>query len=203
MTEPRPTGDSDQAPGADHLDALISEAKEQEQIDNPPEPPEGVPAEAVGPDGLFTFEAFKKGLATGLGGAGHLTGLQTLLVSPEAPTFPAAAKALYETIHETPALHFFIKPGGKWFMRATAIGAFAVPVALGCSAELKARRQAAEADQAKGAADRQADQAAQDEAYLKTHAEAGQVNGDIAAAARLGDVAEPPEVGNGEGGADL
>lgn len=58
------------------------------------------------------------------------------------PNARPASDALYDICEETPSLQFFIKPGGKWMQRAAAIGMFAVPVAMGCKAELAARKQA-------------------------------------------------------------
>lgn len=136
--DPSPSPSSpDQAAAScspDHLDSI-----EVEQLEAEAAPPaaEGLP---IGADGLLSAEAFAAGLRHALTLGGHLTGLQALLASPEAPTFPDAARGIYETLRELPALHFLIRPGGLWIQRAAAILVWAVPVGAACRAELRARQ---------------------------------------------------------------
>jgi len=117
-------------------------------------------ADTLTADGLFTFDAFKDGLGKGLFISGHMTGLQTLILSPEQASYPGAAAAIYDTLKETPALHFLLKPGGKWMQRTFAIGAFVVPVGMGCIAEVRARK--AEPEKVERPPD-------DDEGYLRGH----------------------------------
>lgn len=186
-TPTSPNTGSDADPVApDHFDNLISEAEAAEPVDVP----EHVDAAVIGHDGLYTYEKFRETLTGGLMGAGQITALQTLLISPEMPTFPAASKALYETIKETSALHFLLRPGGKWFMRATAIGAFAVPVAMGCAAELKARRAVPEKPKGQGPeASKPGADAAPGQAPVD----------DLAAASKIGGVDVPPNLAGLDG----
>lgn len=66
--------------------------------------------------------------------------LQSLKIENDRDQARAAADALYDICIETPSMHFLIKPGGVWFQRITAIGAFALPKAMGVAAELQARK---------------------------------------------------------------
>jgi hypothetical protein len=70
---------------------------------------------------------------------GELTALETLKAVPSNPTTPGAAKAIYETCREVPWLNWLVRPESKWMQRSMAVGAFAVPLALSCKMELKAR----------------------------------------------------------------
>lgn len=72
---------------------------------------------------------------------GHgMSGLQSLHIPPErAGAAEECTSALYESIIDIPALHFMLKPGNKWWGRALAIGTFTIPMAIGVSAELRAR----------------------------------------------------------------
>ena len=128
-------GAADLPPADDgaHLDAI--EVEEPEGQEGPR------PAMPVTSDGFVTPDAFRDGLGKGLTVSGHMTGLQTLVQGPQLETWPDAAAAIYDTIRETPSLHFLLKPGGKWWLRFAAIGAWGLPVAAGCAQEMKARRQ--------------------------------------------------------------
>ncbi|MGD1880017.1 MAG: hypothetical protein ACFB13_21245 [Kiloniellaceae bacterium] len=64
-----------------------------------------------------------------------------------------AAGVLYDICLETPALHFLVKPGGVWFQRVAAIGAFAVPKGMAVAAELGARKAAKRDSQVKASAE--------------------------------------------------
>lgn len=129
---------SEPAPETEHLEAIEVEQLDQAaQAADPARASDGLP---LGADGLLSVEAFATGLKHALTLAGHLTGLQALLASPDAPTYPDAAAAIYATIREVPALHFLIRPGGLWLQRAAAVLVWVVPVAAGCRDELRARQ---------------------------------------------------------------
>jgi len=148
ITEDKPaenSGSSEIISDGSHLAALIAEDKEAEDqaaVDQAETDGTGpaLKVESLNANGLFTFEAFKAGFSSCLYMSGHMTGLETLVISPDAKTFPKAAAAIYDTLLDTPSLHFLLRPGGKWIMRLTAIGMFIVPVGAGCLAEIKARR---------------------------------------------------------------
>lgn len=125
----------------DHLDftveALEGEAGDGEGADLPP----GLAA--VDPnDGFLTQDAFFVGFCTAFNmGACVPPFLKSLAIQhQEEQTARGASDALYDICMETPALHFLIKPGNVWFQRVAAIGAFAVPKAMGAVAEMKARQ---------------------------------------------------------------
>jgi hypothetical protein len=124
----------------EHLESIQVDQLEAAAGEIPPPPSNGLP---LGADGLLSVEAFTAGLRQALTLGGHLTGLQALLVSPSAPTYPDAAAAIYESIRAVPALHFLIRPGGLWLQRAAAIMIWAVPVGAGVRAELAERRRPA------------------------------------------------------------
>lgn len=91
------------------------------------------------PEGFISYSAFHEGFCKAFELGGHIGQLQTLLNAPKQPSCPSATQAIYEIAVDTPALHFLIKPGSIWVQRAFAIGSFAVPVALGCAAEIRAK----------------------------------------------------------------
>lgn len=91
------------------------------------------------PEGFISYEAFHEGVCKAFELGGHIGQLQTLLSAPKQPSCPDATRAIYDIALETPALHFLIKPGSIWVQRAFAIGSFAVPVTLGCVAEIRAK----------------------------------------------------------------
>lgn len=109
---------------------------------------ETVEGEIVGddsPPGVLSrdqfFEAFR-----GCFNIGHqFTGLQSLAVPANDNAARAACDAVYDIALEVEYLRFLIQPGNVWIQRSIAIGAFAVPKYLGVTAELDARRAAAEA----------------------------------------------------------
>lgn len=132
-----PAASSDSAsPETEHLESIEVEQLEAEASPGPAAP-DGSPLAA---GGFLSVEAWAAGLRHALTLGGHLTGLQALLASPDAPTFPDAARAMYETIEACPPLHFLIRPGGLWIQRAAAVMVWAVPVASGVRAELRARQ---------------------------------------------------------------
>jgi hypothetical protein len=103
--------------------------------------------------GLFDRETFFAAFVQGQTIAGTFLGLQTLIQAPKSDGARPAADAIYDSLVETPALHFLLKPGNKWIGRAVVIGAYAGPVVIGCKAELAAKRAAAR-DAGKPKADR-------------------------------------------------
>lgn len=72
--------------------------------------------------------------------ASAVSRLQSLKFDAGDETARGAFLALYETCEEVPALHFLLRPQGKWMARAGAIAAFAVPMAQGVRVEIAARR---------------------------------------------------------------
>ncbi len=125
--EPETEAGFSEAGSADgaHIDALLDGAG-----DTPPTPPTNVQLDKASFHKLFcgTFTM-----------ASHLSGLKTLAVNDGDGRALAASEALYETIEETPALHFLIQPSGKKMQRIIAIATFAVPLAIGVRNELAAR----------------------------------------------------------------
>ena len=138
VTDAKSQGSSS-SPDTSHIDAIIADLKANEPaapIGTGGGSPIGINADGfIGKDeffGMFQFVFM----------AGHgATQLQSLNIEGSETARPAS-DALYDICEETPSLQFFIKPGGKWMQRAAAIGMFAVPVAMGCKAELTARKQA-------------------------------------------------------------
>lgn len=138
MTETKSLGSSS-SPDTSHIDAIIADLRANEPaapIGTGGASPIGINADGfIGKDeffGMFQFVFM----------AGHgATELQSLNIEGNEKARPAC-DALYDICEETPSLHFFIKPGGKWMQRTAAISMFAVPVAMGCKAELAERRAA-------------------------------------------------------------
>lgn len=141
-------------PQAEDLVSSASDAPEAAAVpdwDNVPLPeaetaPEPVISTAEGggdgmpmltPEGFISYDAFHEGFCKACELGGHIGQLQTLLQAPKQPSCPDATRAVYDIAVETPALHFIIKPGSIWVQRAFAIGSFAVPVTLGCVAEIR------------------------------------------------------------------
>jgi hypothetical protein len=104
------------------------------------EQPQHAGALPVDADGYISREVWP----AVMGGYFHLasafTGLQTLNIDTGEDGYNRAALAVWDTCRETPYLDYLIKPGGKWMERAGAIMMFAVPVYMGCKAEIAARR---------------------------------------------------------------
>lgn len=107
---------------------------------------EGTAPALLTPEGFITYDAFHDGFCKAFELGGHIGQLQTLLNAPKQPSCPDATRAVYDIAIETPALHFLIKPGSIWVQRAFAIGSFAVPVTLGCVAEIRAKAAAQDAE---------------------------------------------------------
>lgn len=147
--------------GSEEVAALAAEAAAEEG--------EGVEEEAAGPpetpDGCIDREAFRSLFVGAHTTVGHVVDLRTLVAVGDNPAALAAADAIYDTACEVEALRFLIEPGGKWVQRAASVLVFAVPVALGCGQEIKAKRQAkAERKAAKEAASRAAREGTAEEA---------------------------------------
>ncbi len=107
--------------------------------------------ENVGEDGIeyderqLTRDEFTLGLCGSMQAAGHFTGLRTLqAVSSSEQRNVDGCHALYDTIQDIPVLHFLLSPGGKWFGRVMAIGAFTVPIVMGVKAEIAAKQELAQ-----------------------------------------------------------
>jgi hypothetical protein len=99
--------------------------------------------------GRLTAEQFEHGLAMSLRLGGNLCGLRTLASSPDSPQYRDAAAAIYESAAEIPWLAWLLEPQSVWLQRIIAVGAWAVPVAIGVRGELSEnRRQAAAAARA-------------------------------------------------------
>lgn len=106
-------------------------------------PPVGEGAEGkITPSGMITYEIFDDGFCKAFQLGGHLSGLNTLVMAADQPARPDATRAMYDIILDTPSLHFLITPSSLWMQRALAIGMFVVPVGLGVSQELAAKRAA-------------------------------------------------------------
>lgn len=126
--------------GADHLNAFTVDALEGEGDD------------FAGVDGLsgladetgefISRDVFFEGFCSAFNiGACIPPYFQSLKIQNDRDQARAAADALYDICLETPSMHFMIKPGGVWFQRITAIGAFALPKAMGVAAEMQARKE--------------------------------------------------------------
>ncbi|WOF73803.1 hypothetical protein QMT40_001439 [Parvibaculaceae bacterium PLY_AMNH_Bact1] len=131
--------DSPSSPDTSHIDAIIADLKATEPV--APIGTGGASPIGINADGFIGKDEFF-GMFQFVFMAGHgATQLQSLNIEGSETARPAS-DALYDICEETPSLQFFIKPGGKWMQRAAAIGMFVVPVAMGCKAELAARKQA-------------------------------------------------------------
>lgn len=104
----------------------------------------------IGGDAI-PFDAWFALMHGAFGLAAELAKLKSLAFDKASPTAAPAFQALYDTAAETPALRFLIAPQGKWFGRAAAVAAFALPMAQGVRAELAARRGVARSSSAPAA----------------------------------------------------
>lgn len=110
--------------------------------------PEQAEAEAQGVQYASEFldkESWHKVFCAGFCAASSMTGFQSLHVDETDGRAIGCTDALYETFLEIPALHFLLKPPGKWAARAFAIGAFTLPMAKGVQMEIAERRAVQEA----------------------------------------------------------
>lgn len=123
------TGYSETEQLPDHFDDLLGDSLGGEGGGD--EPPSN--------KGMIDQQAFHALFCVGLQTASAVTKLQSLHVDKEDEACINCTRALYETIADTPMLHFILMPQGKWMERAFAIGAFTVPMAIGVSNELAAR----------------------------------------------------------------
>lgn len=145
MTDPSPPPSETRQLGEDLDSSADTETAHLDAIDlGELEGDPAAPADATGlplaAGGFLSAEAWQGGLRHALSLGGHMTGLRTLLASPDAPTFPDAAQAMYDSILACPPLHFLIRPGGLWIQRAAAVMVWAVPIGAGVRAELAERR---------------------------------------------------------------
>lgn len=106
----------------------------------PGEEPSPADSTAPTPPPVIEFEAWFAMMHAAFGLASAVTRIKTLAFDKALPTAAPAFRALYETACEIPQLNFLVAPSGKWFGRAGAVAAFALPMAQGVQAELRARR---------------------------------------------------------------
>lgn len=113
-----------------HFDELISSEEEAEQ--------EAQHVQVTSE--MIETEAFHALFCTGFCTASYITGLKSLEVDKSDGAARACTQALYDTIIDTPALHFLLMPQNKWLERAIAIGMFTIPMAGAVSKEMKAKK---------------------------------------------------------------
>lgn len=70
---------------------------------------------------------------------GQVMGSKVLAGIPERKGMLEAAEAIYDSCVDTPALHWMIAPGGKWFQRAAVVAYAYAPIAGELRAERAAR----------------------------------------------------------------
>ncbi len=121
----------------DHFDELIASETKAEQAQQA----QVATAAMLGPN------EFHAVFCVGFSTASHMTGLKSLEVNKDDAAAQNCTRALYETIQDIPLLHFLLQPQNKWFERAIAIGAFAVPMAAAVSAEIEERNAAPQEEQ--------------------------------------------------------
>lgn len=97
----------------------------------------------LAPGGILAREPWCVMVARGLSAGSAITGIKSLATDLGEPVHREALEALYDSFADVPALHFMLKPGGKWMGRAVAVGMWAVPMAVGVREELRARRRVA------------------------------------------------------------
>lgn len=102
--------------------------------------PIGEAPPAPAPIALLEFDAWFSLMHGAFGMAAALTKLQSLAWAKDNPAARPAFKALYDTCSEIPALHFLLRPAGKWMERALTVGMFFGPMIVAARAELAARR---------------------------------------------------------------
>ena len=71
---------------------------------------------------------------------GSVSGLQTLENSPRMPGATSAAYELYSICCRNPQLHWLVAPENETFKSIVTVGVWAVPVAVGCFHEIRAKR---------------------------------------------------------------
>jgi len=89
--------------------------------------------------GFIPLDSFCKGYDLIFSMLGEVTGLDTLKRVSGSTASRSAAEAVYETAKDVPWLNWLLWPESKWFQRAFALGAFSLPLYLGCREELRAR----------------------------------------------------------------
>ncbi len=151
--------------GADHLQAFTVEPVEGEPAGA--ESFTAAPGDAAGPAGLglvatdggfISRDAFFEGFKVAFNvGASIPPYIKSLAIAKEEEALAReAASKLYDICIETPALHFLVKPGGIWFERVAAIGAFALIKGQAVATELHARKAGSRAAASGGASSSQA-----------------------------------------------
>ncbi|WP_375595857.1 hypothetical protein ABWI00_06065 [Algihabitans albus] len=143
LTSPPKTADSDQAasgtndPDRERIESIAAQAEAEEAIGGRREA--GAGGAPVASD-VIHFEAFLEAFKAGHFMAGSLIGSKALTSAPQDPACEPAARAIYDTCLEVEYFRFLIRPEGKWMQRALAVGAFALPTAMGVAAELRQKR---------------------------------------------------------------
>lgn len=112
-----------------HFDSLIDNAA-----------PEQVEDKAL----VLNNEEFHKLFCMAFNTGSAISGLKSLEVDDADGSVIACTNSIHEMCLEIPALRFLIQPQGKWGTRIFAIGAFAVPMALAVTAEVKQKRKTVE-----------------------------------------------------------
>lgn len=135
------TASSTEAPPVEVLNELMDAGQ--------PEPEPGPDHDAPEPDqdasgggdpGLMDRGAFAELIGAVLGMTGAVAGLQTLQASPRLETFRPACDEFYAVCLKTPSLRFLVEPENETVRAVVVIGAWAVPVARGCTEEIRAKR---------------------------------------------------------------
>lgn len=75
-----------------------------------------------------------------IGMTGQVAGLETLATSPARPTFHPAMAELHAICCANPQLHWLVAPDNPTLKAVVVVGAWAVPVAVGCGQEIRAKR---------------------------------------------------------------
>lgn len=112
-----------------HFDTLIENA-----------PAEEISSGVVSGAKTLSADEFHKVFCLAFNMSSKMSGLKSLEVDEADGAAVACSSALYETCLEIPALHFLVQPQGKWGTRIIGIGAFAVPMAIAVTAEVKEKR---------------------------------------------------------------
>lgn len=141
---------------AAHIDDLIGAEQEAQDAGERAEHVDMGGGVVVDGAGLLSRDAWCKGVATALATASAITSLSSLHTTMDNPVHAEALGAMYDSFRDVPALHFALRPQGKWAGRAIVISAWALPMVKGLQGELRERRAAKRA--AKAAANDNPDQ---------------------------------------------
>ncbi len=130
FSEDQATSETYSTDAPDHFDDLIDDEIEHERAQE---------IEQLSSE-MLECDAFHQVFCTGFTTASYLTGLKSLAVDKNSGEAKACTQALYDTIRDIPALHFLLMPQSVWLERAIAIGSLTVPMAIGVSNEIKAKK---------------------------------------------------------------